>query len=163
GAGAALETMFAEQLEDHLNELAHHYSRSDNVAKAVEYLRRASKQAVERSAYSEAAADLKAALALVGRLPQGNDRLRIELALRTTEGSVATVLHGIGSQERERALARGCEISERLGDTVSLLRGSILLSLLHIARGEPLRAREICSRHLELAEQSGVVEILAPA
>jgi hypothetical protein len=37
-AGLALESMFAEQLEDHLDELAHHYSRSDNVAKAIEYL-----------------------------------------------------------------------------------------------------------------------------
>src|SRR6202030_65659 len=34
-AGAALETMFAEQLEDHLSELAHHYGRSDNVPKAA--------------------------------------------------------------------------------------------------------------------------------
>ncbi|HVB79450.1 MAG TPA: adenylate/guanylate cyclase domain-containing protein [Candidatus Binataceae bacterium] len=162
-AGSTLEAMFAGQLEDHLSELAHHYSRGDNVAKAVEYLRRAAKQAVERSAYSEAAADLKAAVTLVGRLPEGTDRLRIELALHTTEGSVATVLHGIGSQERERALARSCEISERLGDTASLLRGSILLSLLYIARGEPLRARETCSQHLELAERSGVMEVLAPA
>ena len=30
-AGQALESMFAEQLDDHLGELAHHYSRSDNV------------------------------------------------------------------------------------------------------------------------------------
>ena len=37
-AGQALESMFAGQLEDHLDELAHHYSRSDNVEKAVEYL-----------------------------------------------------------------------------------------------------------------------------
>jgi adenylate cyclase len=162
-AGAALEAMFPEQLEDHLSELAHHYGRSDNVAKAVDYLRRASEQAVERSAYSEAAADLKAAIALAGRLPEGPDRLRIELALHITEGSVATVLHGIGSQERERAFERVCEISERLGDTTSLLRGSIFLSFLYIARGEPVRSREICSRHLELAEQSGVLEILAPA
>ena len=29
-AGQALESMFADQLDDHLNELAHHYSRSDN-------------------------------------------------------------------------------------------------------------------------------------
>jgi tetratricopeptide (TPR) repeat protein len=162
-AGAALEAMFPEQLEDHLSELAHHYSRSDNVAKAIDYLRRASNQAVERSAYSEAAADLKTAIAFAGRLPEGPDRLRIELALYATEGSVATVLHGIGSQERERALARTCEISERLGDTASLLRGSVFLSLLYIARGEPVRARETCSLHLELAEQSGVQEILAPA
>ena len=41
--------MFAEQLEDHLDELAHHYSRSDNVAKAVEYLGRAGQQAPQRS------------------------------------------------------------------------------------------------------------------
>ena len=43
-AGQALESMFAEQLDDHLDELAHHYSRSDNVAKAVEYLGRASRR-----------------------------------------------------------------------------------------------------------------------
>src|SRR5713226_3475936 len=30
-AGLALESMFPGQLEDHLDELAHHYSRSDNV------------------------------------------------------------------------------------------------------------------------------------
>jgi tetratricopeptide (TPR) repeat protein len=161
--GAAIESLYRDRLEDHYANLARHYRHSDDVAKAVEYLRLASEQAVERSAYSEAAADLKAAIALVGGLPEGTDRLRVELALHITEGSVATVLHGIGSQERERAFERVCEISERLGDTTSLLRGSIFLSFLYIARGEPLRAREICRRHLDLAEQSGAVEILAPA
>ncbi len=161
--GAAIELLYRNQLEDHYPDLARHYRHSDDVAKAVEYLRLAAEQAVERSAYSEAAADLRAAIALVGGLPEGPDRLRVELALHTTEGSVATVLHGIGSQERERALERVCEISERLKDTTSLLRGSIFLSLLYIARGEPVHAREICSRHLELAEQSGVAEILGPA
>jgi predicted ATPase len=39
-AGAALESMFAEQMDDHLGDLAHHYSHSDNVSKAVEYLGR---------------------------------------------------------------------------------------------------------------------------
>jgi predicted ATPase len=37
-AGMALESMFAGQLEDHLDELAHHFNRTDNVTKAVEYL-----------------------------------------------------------------------------------------------------------------------------
>jgi len=35
-AGAALESMFAGQLDDYLEDLAHHYSRSENVEKAVE-------------------------------------------------------------------------------------------------------------------------------
>jgi predicted ATPase len=34
-AGKALESMFTGQLEDHLDELAHHYNRSDNIEKAV--------------------------------------------------------------------------------------------------------------------------------
>ena len=61
-AGQALESMFAEQLDDHLDELAHHYSRSDNVAKAVEYLGRAGQQALQRSAYADAISSLSAAI-----------------------------------------------------------------------------------------------------
>ena len=34
----AIEALFAERLEDHLTELAHHFDRSGNVPKAVEYL-----------------------------------------------------------------------------------------------------------------------------
>jgi class 3 adenylate cyclase/tetratricopeptide (TPR) repeat protein len=159
----AIESLYRDRLEDHYADLARHYSRSDDAAKAVEYLRLAAKQAVSRSAYSEAAANLKAAFAFVGGLPEGTDRLRAELALHTTEDLVASVLHGLGSQDRERALQQVCEISERLRDTMSLLRGSIALSNLYISRGEPLRTREICMRHLGLAEQSGVAEILALA
>ena len=64
-AGAALELMFAGQLEDHVDQLAHHYSRSDNVAKAVEYLGRAGQQAIQRSAYADAVNRLTAAIDLL--------------------------------------------------------------------------------------------------
>ena len=70
--GAAIESLYRDRLEDHYANLARHYRHSDDVAKAVEYLRLASEQAVEQSAYSEAAADLKAAIALVGGLPERN-------------------------------------------------------------------------------------------
>jgi predicted ATPase len=49
-AGAALESLCAIQLDDHLNELAHHYERSGNTQKAIEYLQRAGQQAMQRSA-----------------------------------------------------------------------------------------------------------------
>jgi class 3 adenylate cyclase len=39
--GLAVESIFADQLDDHLTQLAHHYSHSDNIDKAVEYLGRA--------------------------------------------------------------------------------------------------------------------------
>ena len=68
-AGQALESMFAGQLEDHLDELAHHYSRSDNVDKAVEYLGRAGQQALQRSAYADAISSLGAAIKSAAEAP----------------------------------------------------------------------------------------------
>ena len=102
-AGAAIESLYRDRLEDHYADLAHHYSLSDDAAKAVEYLRLAAEQAVARSAYSEAAADLHAALALPELLPEGSERVRAELALRATENTVAIVLYGWSSQQREQA------------------------------------------------------------
>jgi len=84
-AGQALESMFAEQLDDYLGELAHHYARSNNVAKAVEYLQRAGELAMKRSGNSaEAMAQLSAALDLVKSLPQSPARDQREAGLRMT-------------------------------------------------------------------------------
>ena len=159
--GAAIESLYSDRLEDYYAELARHYRHSDDIPKALHYLRLAAEQAVGRSAYTAAAGDVKAALALASGLPDQTERLRAELALHRSEALVATALHGIGSHEREHAIQRVCEISERLGDTKSLLHASIYLSLLYVPRGEPLRAREMCRRHIELAEKSSDEEILA--
>jgi len=50
----AMESLYVERLDDHLGDLAHHYSRSDNLSKAVEYLGRAGQQAMRRSAHADA-------------------------------------------------------------------------------------------------------------
>src|SRR5262249_34666115 len=66
---AALETLYANSLTDNLSELAHHYGRSGNAQKALEYHERAGRQAEERSAYIEAVSHLSAALELVRAMP----------------------------------------------------------------------------------------------
>jgi len=68
-AGLALESMFAEQLEDHLDELAHHYSRSERVAKAAHYLCLAGRRALDSSAHTEATALLSTGLERLRTLP----------------------------------------------------------------------------------------------
>jgi predicted ATPase len=78
-AGLALESMFAEQLEDRLDELARHYSHSDNVGKAIEYLERAGARAAQQVAHSEAIGSFTKALELLQRLPNGASRDRQEL------------------------------------------------------------------------------------
>src|SRR5216684_6232597 len=64
--GDAIESLYASSLDDHLAELANHYSHADNVAKAVEYLGRAGQQAMQRSAYAEAISSLSAAIFYIG-------------------------------------------------------------------------------------------------
>jgi class 3 adenylate cyclase/tetratricopeptide (TPR) repeat protein len=150
--GAAIESLYRDRLEDHYADLAHHYSLSDDAAKAVEYLRLAAEQAVGRSAYSEAAADLKAAIALLDRLPDGSERARAELALRATENSVAVVLYGWSSPQREQATQRMCTLAEQLEERGLLIRGLVSLSTFYFTHGEPLRAFETGRRCLELAK-----------
>src|SRR5262249_1888384 len=64
-AAQAIEALFHSRLEDHYGDLAHHYSRSGNTQKAVDYLHRAGQQAVQRSANIEAVTHFTAALELV--------------------------------------------------------------------------------------------------
>src|SRR5712692_5085048 len=80
----AIEMLFHSKLDDHYSELAHHYSRSSNPQKAVEYLQLAGQQAVQRSANLEAINRLTLALALLKTLPDTPERARQELALQLT-------------------------------------------------------------------------------
>jgi class 3 adenylate cyclase/tetratricopeptide (TPR) repeat protein len=152
--GVAIESLYRDRLEDHYADLAHHYSLSDDAAKAVEYLRLAAEQAVGRSGYSEAATDLQAALSLLERLPEGSDRARAELVLRATEDTVAAVLYGFSSHQHEQATQRMCTLAEQLEETSLLIRGLVGLASVYFTHGEPLRAHETGRRCLELAERA---------
>src|SRR6266478_737976 len=111
-----LESMFAEQLDDHLTQLAHHYSHSDNVEKAIEYLGRAGKQALQRSAHAEAIRSLNAAIDLLQKLPDSPERVQRELLLQLTLGPALTALKAWSAPEVERVFTRARELCERLGD-----------------------------------------------
>ena len=73
-AARAIEGLFAERLPEHYHALAHHYRRSGNTTKAIDYLHRAGQQAVERSAYAEAVGHLTTALDLLIALPESHER-----------------------------------------------------------------------------------------
>src|SRR6202011_3441347 len=136
-------------------ELAHHYLLTTDYAKAIRYSQAAAQQAANRLAFVEAASIVEDALNLLANLPADADRMRVELALRTTQHAVATVLHGLASHERQRVIERMCELSEKLGETEVQLRGLVNLAGTYFPRGEPLRTREIGERCLELAERAG--------
>jgi len=111
--GAALERIYASSIDDHLDELAHHYSRSGNSAKALDYLESAGLRAVRRLAYGEAMRNLTAALELLERTPSSPERDRREFALQTSLGPALMATKGWAAPETERAYLR----AERLAET----------------------------------------------
>jgi len=155
-----LETLYPDHLEDHYSALARHYLLGDDARRAFQYARLAVEQAASRAAYSDALNLIEAALKLVDVLPEDPERLRTELALRTIESIVGSVLFGFSSHRRELTIRRMCELGERLGERVG---GQIHLSNLCFTRGEALRGIEVAGRALELVEGTKDADLLANA
>jgi tetratricopeptide (TPR) repeat protein len=82
-AGHALEHLYQGRLREVYDRLAHHYSRTDETAKAVEYLMRFAEKSARGYAHEEAVKALDEARNLVERLPaEARDRKTLELAIR---------------------------------------------------------------------------------
>jgi predicted ATPase len=109
----AIEELYVERLEDHLIELAHHFDRSGNVPKAVEYLGRTGARAAQQVAHSEAIGYFTRALELLQQLPDGTARDRQELDLQLAlTWSLYAARGPQPSPEREYALVRARELSD---------------------------------------------------
>jgi class 3 adenylate cyclase/predicted ATPase len=149
----AIEALFAARLEDHYSELAHHYSRSGNTEKAIEYLHKAGQQAVQRSAYSEATHHFTQGIALLQTLPETEDRTRCEILAQTLLGNVLMVTKGM-APEVGTAFSRAYELCQRLADPVQLfdvltgLRGYVAI------RGETRKALAYAEQLLRVAQQA---------
>jgi len=152
-AGQAMEALYRERLDDHYDDLARHYRASTNAVKAVEYLTLAGRQAALRGLYAQALVEVEPTLALVATLPDESERLRAELGVRLTE-MICAPLYGFSSKKRLQTSQRVCELSERLCDASTLLRGLVNVGFTYLGRGEALRSQEVAKRCLDLAEQN---------
>ena len=159
----AIESLYAEQLDDHFSELAHHFLQSNQTTKALHYTQLAARQDLDRAAYGEAGSMLEAGLKLLEKMPEGVERMRTELALRGIESTLAFVLYGASSPARERTIRRMCELAEKLDEEDELLRSLIVLVQLHFTKGAALLGLEIAKRCLELARTSNHPRLLIDA
>jgi class 3 adenylate cyclase/predicted ATPase len=153
-AGEVLESMFVGQLDDHLYELAHHYSRSDNVSKAVEYLERAGQQALQRSGYADSISRLSAAIDLLQKLPDSPEHIQREVRLQLALGLAFMAVRGFAAPEVERAYTRAWELCERLGEPPELFVAMLGLCVMHLVRGVLRRAYELAEQLLQRAQSA---------
>jgi len=153
-AGEGIEALFAEQLDDHLGELARHYSRSANIAKAVRYLYLAGQQAAQRSAYAEAVGHHTIGLELLRRLPDDPERARRELELQLSLADSLRWTKGLGSSESGRALARAREVCTLMGESTELFAVLMGLQSHHVMTLHLETARDLGEQLLSLAEKA---------
>jgi len=149
----ALETLFADRLEDHLADLAHHYGRSGNLRKAIEYKRLAASQATQRSSYGEAVELVNGALEMLAGLPESGERDYAELLLQVNLGASLMASKGFSSGELERACVRAGELARRLNNPIMLVAVLNGLWAFNFTRGNIKSALEIASELMTLATQ----------
>jgi class 3 adenylate cyclase/tetratricopeptide (TPR) repeat protein len=153
--GGAIETVFTANLEDHLAELAHHYSRSANRAKALEFLHRAGEQAIKRASYSEAESYFATALELVLAMPESPERDAGELRLRSSFVPALAVTKGVGAPELLEMNLRARALAEKTGNLPELVHQLWVAVRYGIARGDYLSAPVLADEALETAQREG--------
>ncbi|MBI3796650.1 MAG: AAA family ATPase [Deltaproteobacteria bacterium] len=150
----AIETLFHSRAEDHYGDLAHHYSRSGNTPKAIEYLHRAGQQAVQRSAHAEAITHLTTALEFFNALPVTHhtpQRAQNELTLHLTLGPALMNIRGFAAPEVGALYARARELCQQVGATALRLPVLCGLYLFYSVRAELRAAQELGEQFLSLA------------
>jgi predicted ATPase/class 3 adenylate cyclase len=148
---AALEEIFAATLDDHVADLAHHYGRSANAPKAVEYLRRAAEQAGARSAYNDAIGYAREALRLIATKPESRERDQIELKIQMMLGPLIVSTQGLSSPEVPVTIARAQELCRRAGETPEIFGVMFALWSFDHASGQLHEARAIAEQLLTTA------------
>ncbi|MGC2304303.1 ATP-binding protein, partial [Candidatus Binatus sp.] len=147
----ALEEMFAATLDDHVADLAHHYSRSANAPKAIEYLRRAAEQAGARSAYNDAIGYAREGLRLIATMPESRERDQIELKIQMMMGPLIVAVQGFSSQELATSIARAQELCRKAGETPEIFGVLAALWSFDHANGQLRESRLLAERLLVLA------------
>jgi tetratricopeptide (TPR) repeat protein len=164
--GQAIEALYEGRIAEHLSELAYHYCRTTNTAKAVDYLKRAAEQAADRSAVSEAESQLRDALSLLAAMPTTKKRDVSEVELLTALGRLL-VNRSFGAAEREQLLRRAYELCERIGNERETLTVLYHLGQCYIERARFSEARKVAEQAVTLADgiedrilQAGALENL---
>jgi predicted ATPase len=149
----AIESLYSTKLEDHYSELAHHYSRSRNVEKAVEYLQLAGQQAAQHSANDEAINHLTRALEMLSALPETRERVQRELDLQLSLGAPLKNRKSWAAPEVGRAYERALELSQQLGAGERLFPVLQGLWEYYQTRVDHHRARDLADQMLRYAQE----------
>jgi predicted ATPase len=149
----ALAVQSPELMDNQPELFAQHYAEAGLVEKSVVYWAKAGHRSAARSAMAEAAAQFQKGLDQLALLPDGPERQRQELELRSSQGAVLFVLKGHAAPETGQAYSRARELWEQLGSPSEFLRVPYGQARYHVVRGEFDLALRLDEDLLRLSQQ----------
>jgi DNA-binding winged helix-turn-helix (wHTH) protein/predicted ATPase len=161
--GGRLEAAWTGQLEAIAAELAEHFERAGDLARAVPHHQRAAAKALRRGANEEAIEHLRRALKGIEYISDEPERTRIEVDLRVATGAAFIASKGYAASEVLEAYTRAELLCDRLGERAGIFPAIWGQWMFRYARGELGHARRLCTRLLSLAESSGDVTLMLHA
>jgi DNA-binding winged helix-turn-helix (wHTH) protein/predicted ATPase len=148
------EHTLSARVKDRAAQLAMHFERGQDHARAIAYLTQAADNAMRRQGPHEAVDLLGRSLSLLPHLPDGPERAQHELALLVTIGVPLLMTRGYASADVERTYARARELCAAVGESPQHLPALAGLYRFHFVRAEFGTARAIGEQILRLAERT---------
>ena len=159
--GKAIEELYADRLEEFYEMLAYHYSRGEDLEKAVRYLTLSGNKLARRHSPLEASSFYKEALVALRRLPETEERKKQELDVLVL---AVTPLHLLGFPEGSLGmLEEGEALAKELRDSRRLAFFYGRLSGYYSYRGNHLVGVQYSEHALEEGLKSDDVDLIAPA
>ncbi|MGC1678854.1 MAG: hypothetical protein WA740_15105, partial [Candidatus Binataceae bacterium] len=161
---AARESKYKKSIGDHAAELAHHYARGGNPARAVEYCSRAIVRFADLGSNAEVLSQFESGLELLQQLPDDDRRAELELDLRNAAGGTLGDSKGFASPEAAQSSTRAMLLGRRPGISWHRTWNALYADLfVHLTRPDLPKACEIATELVALAEEHRSTEHLADA
>jgi tetratricopeptide (TPR) repeat protein len=158
--GRAIEKLYPERLEECYEMLAYHYTRTDNPARAVHYLKSSGHKSLRNNTLGEAFHFYQQALVLLKGLPQTkeNEKDQVEIIL-----SMANPMRLLGYHEGSlEILQEGERLAKELDDPKSTTHLWNFIGLFYIFQGSTAIGKKYLEDALVEGERMGDIEIIVP-
>ena len=159
----ALEEHFHSVAENEPELLAQHFARGGLADLACTHSERAGDRAAARSNFAEAVANFSAGLTEAGKLAEGLDRSRRELALLLKLGPAVSIIQGAQSPEVEQVYGRAQAMATSLGDEAGMFKATWGLWYTANVGRKLEQARDRAQELVVLAERSSDADLLLEA
>src|SRR5262249_37070037 len=150
----SLEAIRADDLDAVSGQIAAHYDRAGRAERAIPYYERAALVSQRVYANEDAISLLLCGLALLGQLPSGMKRDKLELALLLKLGAIYRITRGWTAPELERLVDRALALCDPIDDDAQRMNALFGQQSLLVVQGRLHRAQMVAEELQTLYERA---------